>query len=506
MATPKPTILHIGDPIKYNPQTHALLAQRFTIVRPSAAERQRPAFVRALRERKWGDFAAILRPFWGTGGEMGRWDEELVGLLPSSVRVFASAGAGFDWADTEAMGRRGEWVSFSSLSFLSGLFSYVRVCMCVCVCFIRLEYEYLVLDTTQREKVGGGGEVLKKNSLSVTEPREYETSRTDHTTKTHHLTGIIYCNGGLAAAEAVADFAVAMVISTFRHLPWVTGAALLPYLTSTSNTSNTSNTSSPSSSSSPSPQQQQHPAAAQAAFTFSHTHTTAHAHNPRGHTLGLIGLGNIGQRLAAKLGNPHMGMRIAYHDIVRKPAVLEAQLGATFHPTLQSLLGASDCVVLCTPAAPASAAAGAGAGALINAQSLGWFKRGARFVNIARGSLVDEDALADALESGRVSAAGLDVHADEPRVSRRLLAFAGVDLAGVGVEQEEEEEGGRLDGDGGAVNPGRVMLTCHNAGGTVETHVGFEELAMRNVLAVLSGEEAITPVNLQFMKARESRL
>lgn len=108
MSSSKPTVLHIGDPIKYNPETHALLAKTFNIIRPSTEERQRPAFLQALRERKWGDFSAIMRPFWGTGGEMGKWDDELIGALPASVRVFASAGAGFDWADTEALGKRGE--------------------------------------------------------------------------------------------------------------------------------------------------------------------------------------------------------------------------------------------------------------------------------------------------------------------------------------------------------------------------------------------------------------
>lgn len=114
---------------------------------------------------------------------------------------------------------------------------------------------------------------------------------------------------------------------------------------------------------------------------------------------------------------------------------------------------------------------------------------------------MDEEALADAVESGRVGSAALDVHADEPRVSRRLLAFAGTALAKAGVK------GGEIDpATGKGVNPGRVMLTCHNAGGTVETHIGFEELAMRNILAVLGGKEAITPVNMQFFKTKESRL
>lgn len=111
MASPgrKPLVLHIGDPIKYNPETYASFSSAFDVVRPSAAERQRPEFIRALRERRWGDFAAIFRPFWSTGGEMGKWDAELIGLLPPSCRVFASAGAGFDWADTKLLGERGEF-------------------------------------------------------------------------------------------------------------------------------------------------------------------------------------------------------------------------------------------------------------------------------------------------------------------------------------------------------------------------------------------------------------
>lgn len=188
-------------------------------------------------------------------------------------------------------------------------------------------------------------------------------------------------------------------------------------------------------------------------------------------------------------------MRVHYFDVARKPAALERDLGATFHPTLRSLLGASDCVVLCAP--------GTSGPALVGREELtAWLKPGARLVNVARGSLVDEGALADALESGRVSAAALDVHADEPRVSRRLLKFAGTEIASAGAQ------GGRMSGDGSgkAVNPGRVLLTCHNAGGTVETHIGFEELAMRNILAVLGGQEPITPVNMQFLNKKESRL
>ncbi|KAK8097000.1 2-ketogluconate reductase [Apiospora kogelbergensis] len=340
-------VLHIGDPIQYNPQTYAALAASFSVVRPTAAERARPQFLQALREWRWGDFDAVLRPFWGTGGEMGRWDRELVSLLPPSVRVFASAGAGFDWADVELLGER----------------------------------------------------------------------------------GIVYCNGGLAAAEAVADFAVALVIGTFRSLPYCLSSS-----------------------------------ASSRAFEKCHDDATPRSRNLRSQTLGLVGLGNIGQQLALKF-TLAFGMTVLYYDIERKPAALEAKLGVRFCASLEALVRSSDCVVLCTPS---------GAGRLINAQSLEWFRPGGRLVNVARGSLVDEEALADALEAGRLGAAALDVHANEPAVHPRLAALAG----------------------------DRVMLTCHNAGGTVETHVGFEELAMRNVMAVLGGGAPITPVNLQYLKVK----
>lgn len=360
----KPIVLHIGDPIKYNPDTYVEFSTAFRVIRPSAEERERSAFIQALLERRWGDFQAIFRPFWGTGGEMGRWDAELIDLLPNSVKVFASAGAGFDWADTRLLGEK----------------------------------------------------------------------------------GIIYCNSGLAAAEAVADFAVAMVISTFRHLPWCMSAAT----TASAST-----------------------AQAQRIFQACHANATAVSHNPRNHNLGLIGMGNIGQHIAAKLGCSAFGMRVHYHDVIRKSTALEKELGATFHETLGDLLRVSDCVVLCTPASTDGKP-------LITRQTLAELKAGSRFVNIARGSLVDEEALADALDSGHVHAAALDVHASEPSVNPRLLEMAGIE----------------------GKTPGRVMLTCHNAGGTVETHIGFEELSMRNIMAVLGGKEAITPVNLHWLKKR----
>lgn len=108
----KPVVLHLGDPVRYNPSIYERFASQFIIIRPSAEERQRDAFMAALKERRWGDFDAVFRPFWNTGGEMGRWNRELIALLPATVKVFASAGAGFDWADVDVLAEHGLFVCF----------------------------------------------------------------------------------------------------------------------------------------------------------------------------------------------------------------------------------------------------------------------------------------------------------------------------------------------------------------------------------------------------------
>jgi hypothetical protein len=112
----RPIILHVGDPVKYNLELYEQLEQNFTIIRPELEERQRDSFLQALRDRKWGDFCAVLRPFWNTGGEMGRWDKEMIPLLPKSLKVFASAGAGFDWADVDLLAAAGTNLSSFEVS------------------------------------------------------------------------------------------------------------------------------------------------------------------------------------------------------------------------------------------------------------------------------------------------------------------------------------------------------------------------------------------------------
>ena len=103
----KPIILHLGDPIEYNHELHERLDDQFQIVRPSASDLQRPNFLNHLKNKTWGEFVAIMRPFWNTGNEMKPWDKELIELLPKGVKVYASAGAGYDWVDTEILAEHG---------------------------------------------------------------------------------------------------------------------------------------------------------------------------------------------------------------------------------------------------------------------------------------------------------------------------------------------------------------------------------------------------------------
>lgn len=192
-----------------------------------------------------------------------------------------------------------------------------------------------------------------------------------------------------------------------------------------------------------------------------HHNAPVASRDPRGHALGVIGLGDIGHAIALK-AHMGLGMRILYHDLVRKPIAQEEELKAEFCRDLGPMLAVSDCVVLATPFAGAK---------IITAESLKLFKEGSRLVNIARGSLVDEDALATALEEGRLGAAGLDVHANEPEIAQRFIKLR------------------------------NVTLTCHTGGGALESMIGFERLVMENVEKVLNGEPALTGVNGHLIRA-----
>lgn len=136
-----------------------------------------------------------------------------------------------------------------------------------------------------------------------------------------------------------------------------------------------------------------------------------------GRALGIIGMGRIGRSVARRAAA--FGLRVLYHNRRRLPPELESE--ARYVDDLRSLLAASDVVSLHCPARPDG-------GPIMRATEFRAMRAGAVFVNTARGSLVDEDALLDALESGHLSGAGLDVYRDEPAIRpefRRLpVVFA----------------------------------------------------------------------------------
>jgi lactate dehydrogenase-like 2-hydroxyacid dehydrogenase len=139
-----------------------------------------------------------------------------------------------------------------------------------------------------------------------------------------------------------------------------------------------------------------------------------------GKTLGLLGFGRIGRAVAQKAGRG-FDMRVVYHSRTRAPAEVEAETGAAWRPSIQAVLAEADFVSLHTPG-------GADTRGLIGADQLGAMKPTAFLINTARGEVVDEAALAEALANGVIAGAGLDVYAEEPVVNPRLLGLENVVL------------------------------------------------------------------------------
>jgi glyoxylate reductase len=172
-------------------------------------------------------------------------------------------------------------------------------------------------------------------------------------------------------------------------------------------------------------------------------------------TLGIVGLGQIGTATARRARA--CGMQIVYTQRHRADAALETALGARY-ATLDELLAAADVVSLHCPLNPETRH-------LIAAAQLRRMKPSAFLINTTRGAVVDEPALADALRSGVIAGAGLDVYEQEPIVNEALL---GLD---------------------------NVVLLPHLGSATVETRTAMAVLAARNVASVLAGNEPLTPVN-----------
>lgn len=136
-----------------------------------------------------------------------------------------------------------------------------------------------------------------------------------------------------------------------------------------------------------------------------------------GKTLGIVGMGRIGQAVAHRARA--FGLSIAYYNRRRLPDAIERMFGARYVETLDALMAEADMLTLHCPA-------GADSRHMIDARRISLMKPGACLINTARGDLVDQDALIAALEEGRLAGAGLDVYPDEPAVDPRLLAIPNV--------------------------------------------------------------------------------
>jgi len=174
----------------------------------------------------------------------------------------------------------------------------------------------------------------------------------------------------------------------------------------------------------------------------------------QGRRLGIVGMGAIGVALADRARA--FGMEIAYHNRSAVAPEVAERLGA-IRLDLDELLSTSDVVSLNCPYSEATHH-------LIDAHALSMMRSDAFLVNTARGPIVDEAALAVALRDGVIAGAALDVFEREPAVEEGLLA---------------------LD---------NAVLVPHLGSATIETRTAMATLAARNVVAVISGDDPITPV------------
>ena len=145
--------------------------------------------------------------------------------------------------------------------------------------------------------------------------------------------------------------------------------------------------------------------------------STLLGHRIAGRRLAILGMGRIGQAVAHRARA--FGLEIVYHNRHRLPASLENMLGARFEPDLDTLVAEADILTLHCPA-------GAETHHILNAARIAAMKPGSFVINTARGDLIDQAALIEALHQGRIGGAGLDVYAQEPQVDPRLIALPNV--------------------------------------------------------------------------------
>jgi glyoxylate reductase len=181
-------------------------------------------------------------------------------------------------------------------------------------------------------------------------------------------------------------------------------------------------------------------------------------HEITGKTLGIVGMGRIGRAVARRAAG--FEMRVLYHN--RNPLAAEEERNLRIHyADLKALLQEADFISLHTPLTPRTRH-------IIGSRELAWMKADAFLINTARGAVVDEQALLEALEQGRIAGAGLDVYENEPVLTP-------------GLE--------RLD---------NVVLLPHVGSATVETRRRMAAMAVDNLLAGLQGRIPPNCINREF--------
>ncbi|MCK0128271.1 D-glycerate dehydrogenase [Erythrobacter sp. F6033] len=136
-----------------------------------------------------------------------------------------------------------------------------------------------------------------------------------------------------------------------------------------------------------------------------------------GKTLGIVGMGRIGQAVAHRARA--FGLEVVYHSRKPIPAALEQMLGVRYVSEIDALLAEADILTLHCPLTNDTRG-------MIDGRRIGLMKDGASIINTARGELIDQEALIEALYAGKLAGAGLDVYPDEPNVDERLLKHPNV--------------------------------------------------------------------------------
>jgi glyoxylate reductase len=178
-------------------------------------------------------------------------------------------------------------------------------------------------------------------------------------------------------------------------------------------------------------------------------------HDIYGHTLGIYGLGRIGRGMARRASG--FDMRVIYHDAVRATGAQEAEWGVEYVDR-ETLFRESDFLSIHVPLTEQTRHA-------VGKDEFALMRPNAVLVNTSRGSVVDEKALADALERGQIASAGLDVFEQEPIVEPRLLALE------------------------------NIVLVPHIGSASIKTRTRMCTMAAENTAAVLSGQRPPNPVN-----------